>query len=108
MPLVGFRPTKARLVIEDSKASVLVMKVVVYNGDSVGLATGDKLEELTGVLRVKGHARIADKAAPIVVQGVGGRVDLAFARPDVKQTEHLVVIGLKGFDGDAVRRALQG
>jgi len=26
----------------------------------------------------------------------------------VKQTEHLVVIGLKGFDGDAVRRALQG
>ena len=64
--------------------------------------------DLTGVLRVKGHARIADKAAPIVVQGVGGRVDLAFARPDVKQTEHLVVIGLKGFDGDAVRRALQG
>ena len=31
---------------------------------------------LTGVLRVKGHARIADKAAPIVVQAVGGRVDL--------------------------------
>jgi hypothetical protein len=26
----------------------------------------------------------------------------------VKQTEHLVVIGLKGFDGNAVRRALQG
>jgi hypothetical protein len=53
MPLVGFRPTKARLVIEDSKASVLVMKVVVYNGDSVKLANGDKLEELTGVLRVR-------------------------------------------------------
>ena len=46
--------------------------------------------------------------ARIVVQGVGGRVDLAFARPDVKQAEHLVVIGLKGFDGDAARRALQG
>jgi cobalamin biosynthesis protein CobW len=61
-----------------------------------------------GVLRVKGHARIADKAAPIVVQGVGGRVELAFARPDVKQAEHLVVIGLKGFDGDAVRKALAG
>jgi hypothetical protein len=26
----------------------------------------------------------------------------------VKQVEHLVVIGLKGFDGDAVRRALEG
>jgi cobalamin biosynthesis protein CobW len=63
---------------------------------------------LEGVLRVKGHARITDKAAPIVVQAVGSRVELAFARPDVKQAEHLVVIGLKGFDGDAVRRALAG
>jgi cobalamin biosynthesis protein CobW len=63
---------------------------------------------LTGVLRVKGHARISDRAAPIVVQAVGSRVDLSFARPDVKQSEHLVVIGLKGFDGDAVRRALAG
>ncbi|MBN8990099.1 MAG: cobalamin biosynthesis protein CobW [Rhizobiales bacterium] len=68
----------------------------------------DKALNLEGVLRVKGHARIADKAAPIVVQGVGGRVELAFARPDAKQAEHLVVIGLKGFDGDAVRRALAG
>jgi cobalamin biosynthesis protein CobW len=63
---------------------------------------------IEGVLRVKGHARIADKAAPIVVQAVGARVDLAFARPDVSHPEHLVVIGLKGFDGDAVRRALAG
>jgi cobalamin biosynthesis protein CobW len=63
---------------------------------------------LTGVLRVKGHARITDKPAPIVVQGVGGRVELSFGRPDVKQAEHLVVIGLKGFDGDAARRALAG
>jgi cobalamin biosynthesis protein CobW len=63
---------------------------------------------LTGVLRVKGHARIADKSAPVVVQGVGGRVELSFGRPDVKQAEHLVVIGLRGFDGDAARRALAG
>jgi cobalamin biosynthesis protein CobW len=63
---------------------------------------------LSGVLRVKGHARISDKAASIVVQAVGNRVELTFARPDTKQTEHLVVIGLKGFDGDAVRRALAG
>ena len=53
MPLVGFRPTKARLIIEDSKASILVMKVVVQPGDSVRLATGDKLEELNGVLRIR-------------------------------------------------------
>jgi cobalamin biosynthesis protein CobW len=63
---------------------------------------------LTGVLRVKGHARIRDKSAPVVVQGVGGRVDLSFGRPDVKQAEHLVVIGLKGFDTEAARRALAG
>src|SRR5262249_23945967 len=47
---------------------------------------------LSGVLRVKGHARVDGKAAPVVVQGVGGRVELAFARPDVKQAEQLVVI----------------
>jgi cobalamin biosynthesis protein CobW len=63
---------------------------------------------LTGVLRVKGHARITDKSAPVVVQGVGGRVELSFGRPDVRQAKHLVVIGLKGFDGDAARRALAG
>jgi cobalamin biosynthesis protein CobW len=61
---------------------------------------------LTGVLRVKGHARISDRPSPIVVQAVGNRVELSFGRPDVKQAEHLVVIGLKGFDGAAVRRAL--
>jgi cobalamin biosynthesis protein CobW len=61
---------------------------------------------LDGVLRVKGHARIDGKAAPVVVQGVGGRVDVSFARPDANVNEHLIVIGLKGFDLDAVRRAL--
>jgi cobalamin biosynthesis protein CobW len=63
---------------------------------------------LAGVLRVKGHARIDGKPAPIVVQAVGKRVELAFARPDLERAEHLVVIGLKGFDGDAVRKALAG
>ena len=53
MPLVGFRPTKARLIIEDRKASILVMKVVVHAGESVKLATGEALEELSGVLRVR-------------------------------------------------------
>ena len=55
MPLVGFRPTKARLIIEDSKPSVLVMKVVVYTGDTVRLATGERLEELAGVLRIRSN-----------------------------------------------------
>jgi cobalamin biosynthesis protein CobW len=63
---------------------------------------------LAGVLRVKGHARIDGKPAPIVVQAVGRRVELSFARPDLERPEHLVVVGLKGFDGDAVRKALAG
>ncbi len=53
MPLVGFRPTKARLIIEDSKASILVMKVVVQNGESVKLAAGGNLEDIAGTLRIR-------------------------------------------------------
>jgi cobalamin biosynthesis protein CobW len=63
---------------------------------------------LEGVLRVKGHARVAGKPAPMVVQAVGGRVELSFARPDAAVLEVLVVIGLKGFDRDAARQALSG
>jgi cobalamin biosynthesis protein CobW len=59
-----------------------------------------------GVLRIKGHVRVAGKAAPLVVQAVGGRINTAFARPDVAAAG-LVVIGLKGFDGEAVRRILE-
>jgi cobalamin biosynthesis protein CobW len=91
----------------DDFDSIVVMPSAAASVDAMRVRVSNTLN-LAGVLRVKGHARIADKAAPIVVQGVGGRVDLAFARPDVKQAEHLVVIGLKGFDGDAARRALQG
>jgi cobalamin biosynthesis protein CobW len=91
----------------DDFDSIVVMPSPANSVDAMRLRVSDALN-LTGVLRVKGHARISDKAAPIVVQAVGNRVELSFARPDVKQAEHLVVIGLKGFDGDAVRRALAG
>jgi hypothetical protein len=53
MPLVGFTPTKARLVLEENKESVLVMKVTLAKGESVELATGGKLQVLTGVIRVR-------------------------------------------------------
>jgi hypothetical protein len=53
MPLVSFKPTKARLVIEDGKDSVLVMKVAVAKGETVELATGGRLEALSGVLRIR-------------------------------------------------------
>ena len=53
MPLVSFKPTKARLVIEDGKDSVLVMKVTVAKGETVELSTGGRLETLSGVLRIR-------------------------------------------------------
>jgi hypothetical protein len=53
MPLLGFRPTKARLVMEDDKDSVLVMKVVPDGDDAVELATGGTLQQLAGVLRIR-------------------------------------------------------
>jgi len=53
MPLVGFRPTKARLIIDDSNDTVLVMRVVVADSESVELASGGKLDSLTGVLRIR-------------------------------------------------------
>ncbi len=53
MPLVGFRPTKARLVIENGKDSVLVMKVVADAEDCVELTTGGSLLDLPGVLRIR-------------------------------------------------------
>lgn len=91
----------------DDFDSIVVTPTAATSIDAMRARVSDALG-LEGVLRVKGHARIADKPAPIVVQAVGARVDLAFARPDVSHPEHLVVIGLKGFDSDAVRRALAG
>ena len=89
----------------DDFDSIVVKPSVAPSVDAMRSRISDALG-LDGVLRVKGHARVSDKAAPMVVQAVGSRVDLVFGRPDVKQAEHLVVIGLKGFDGAAVRRAL--
>ena len=89
----------------DDFDSIVVLPSAASSVDAMRARVAEALG-FKGVLRVKGHARIADKAAPIVVQAVGSRVELTFGRPDVKQAEHLVVIGLKGFDGEAVRRAL--
>jgi cobalamin biosynthesis protein CobW len=40
------------------------------------------------------------------VQGVGARVELAFARPGAIRRDGLVVIGLKGLDEAAVTAVL--
>lgn len=59
-----------------------------------------------GVLRVKGYMVVAGKAAPLVVQAVGSRVDLSYAAPGSPAKGQLVVIGLKGFPAERVRSAL--
>ena len=61
-----------------------------------------------GVLRVKGYAAITGKAAPLVVQAVGNRVDLAYALPGTTAPAGLVVIGLKDMDHTGARAALEG
>jgi len=53
MPLVSLAPTKARLVIENGKDTVLVMKVVLARGEKVELSSGDRLEAIAGVLRIR-------------------------------------------------------
>lgn len=53
MPLVAFKPVKARLVIEQGRESVLVMRVLVAKGETVVLASGGKLESTTGSLRIR-------------------------------------------------------
>ncbi|UHC14039.1 cobalamin biosynthesis protein CobW [Methylobacterium currus] len=70
-----------------------------------------KAAEVAGVLRIKGFCAVADKPMRLVVQGVGRRVAHHYDRP-WRSAEHrdgtLVVIGLAGFDKEAVAAALQG
>jgi hypothetical protein len=107
MPLVGFRPTKARLIIEDNKASVLVMKVVVHPGDSVKLGTGEMLEQLAGVLRI----RSKDNGTRNGAKDFGSLVfiaesELAADRSPAKYQINIAMSGAK-FD-TLVRIALSG
>src|SRR5512141_855869 len=53
MPLVAFKPTKARLVIEQGRESILVMQVLVAKGEPVALVAGGRLESMSGFLRIR-------------------------------------------------------
>ena len=79
MPLVGFRPTKARLIIDDSNDTVLVMKVVVADSESVELASGGKLDALTGVLRIRerkeGENRNGGVGSLVFIEETGDGLD---------------------------------
>jgi hypothetical protein len=107
MPLVGFRPTKARLIIEESKASILVMKVVVNGGESVKLATGERLEDLAGVLRVRcrdpgARNGVADPGSLVYIAEAENAADAAPAKYQINiamaspKFETLVQVALTG------------
>jgi hypothetical protein len=81
MPLVGFRPTKARLVMENGKESVLVMLVTVDDDDAVDLATGGTLKDLSGVLRIRERKANGNHASTI-----GSLVYVAAAGRDAQGT----------------------
>jgi cobalamin biosynthesis protein CobW len=63
------------------------------------------------ILRAKGFLSVADKPMRLAVQGVGPRVDSYFDRPlreEEKGGGHLVIIGLKGLDREAIAARLGG
>ncbi|MFL5283013.1 MAG: cobalamin biosynthesis protein CobW [Rhodopila sp.] len=66
---------------------------------------------LPEVMRAKGFGDIVGKPMRLLIQAVGPRVTHQFDRPwaaDELRDGRLVVIGLKGFDQEAVARALAG
>ncbi|MGY2047297.1 cobalamin biosynthesis protein CobW [Methylobacterium sp. JK268] len=65
--------------------------------------------EVPGVLRIKGFCPVRDKPMRLVVQGVGRRIAHHYDRPwraGEPRDGRLVVIGLSGFDREAVAAAL--
>ena len=67
------------------------------------------LAERHDVLRVKGFVAVRDKPLRLLVQGVGARFEKSFDRPWAPgevRGGRLVVIGEKGLDHEAIRRAV--
>ncbi len=61
-----------------------------------------------GVLRLKGFVSVEGAQARLVVQAVGPRVESYFENSISSSRAALVVIGEKGLDEAAIRRALEG
>ncbi|WP_298964319.1 cobalamin biosynthesis protein CobW [uncultured Methylobacterium sp.] len=78
--------------------------------DDLAIRVG-RAAEVPGVLRIKGFCEVQGKPMRLVVQGVGQRIAHHYDRPwrpGEFRDGRLVVIGLKGFDRDAVATALKG
>ncbi|MBL4784993.1 MAG: cobalamin biosynthesis protein CobW [Cohaesibacteraceae bacterium] len=63
---------------------------------------------MPGVLRIKGWVEIEGKAMPLVVQGVGPRLETYFYKVKKDVTYGLVVIGEHDFDQSAISGTLLG
>jgi cobalamin biosynthesis protein CobW len=81
-------------------------------GDPAAITTRiANLAETHNVLRIKGFAAVSGKNLRLLIQAVGPRVSHYYDRPwgaSEARQGNLVVIGLKGFDRDAVTKALLG
>ena len=67
--------------------------------------------EAHDILRVKGFAEVPGKPMRLLIQGVGSRIQHQFDRrwqADEPRAGRLVVIGQKGIDQHAIRRAIAG
>ena len=94
---------------DDFETVALPVRPAATGADLAARVT--RAAETEGVLRIKGFAEVEGKPMRLVVQGVGRRVSHHFDRPwraGEERSGTLVVIGLKGFDRDAVAAALAG
>lgn len=89
----------------DDFASFVVTPPPAATLDDLRRRVGTALA-VPGVFRIKGHARIDGKAAPVVVQAVGARVETYFS--PVPARDGLVVIGLRDLDRRAAAASLSG
>jgi cobalamin biosynthesis protein CobW len=89
----------------DDFLSFLLTPASFVSLDALRRSVGAALE-VPGVLRIKGHARVDGKAAPVVVQAVGARVEAYFSPTPAK--DGLVVIGLRDLDRDTAIARLAG
>jgi hypothetical protein len=62
MPLIRLTPHKARVVIEDGAEMILVLKVSLHRSDSVELASGGRMEALSGMLRIRERGGLLSRA----------------------------------------------
>ncbi len=94
---------------DDFETVAMPVRTAITAGDLASRV--EKAAEAAGVLRIKGFCAVEGKPMRLVVQGVGRRVAHHFDRPwkaGEMRDGTLVVIGLKGFDKEAVATALAG